>query len=304
MTSEIMLGWNNALSIKPAHIQQCFLDGKNQDGFEELKVKWLDNILGDDWTITPAGGSSGEAYYAHSERKRLFLKRNSSPFLAVLSAEGIVPKLVWTKRMENGDVITAQQWLDSRELTPEEMQHPRVAKLLSRIHHSSELLDMLMRIGKRPIKPEDILYDVKSNIRIHEETATQIEIHKAMKHLETMLPRVQHFKQVVCHCDMNHNNWLLSGDGQLYLIDWDNAKVADPAMDIGMILYWYIPEHDWDDWLSRYGSARDNQLIERMYWYLIAQSVSYILWHKDRGETKKADQRLQELERLLKRVNQ
>ncbi len=264
-------------------------------------MNWLENILGADWTITPAGGSTGEAYYAHSERKRLFLKRNSSPFLAVLSAEGIVPKLVWTKRMENGDVITAQEWLEGRELTPEEMQHPRVAKLLSKIHHSSELLDMLMRIGKRPIKPEDILYELKSNIRIGEEIAAQIEVYQAMKHLEKMLPSIQKYKQVVCHCDMNHNNWLLS-NGQLYLIDWDNAKVADPAMDIGMILYWYIPEYDWDDWLNRYGIDREDQLIDRMYWYLIAQSVSYFLWYKEREETRKAAQRLDELKRLLNRV--
>ncbi|MBX4383293.1 aminoglycoside phosphotransferase, partial [Mycobacterium tuberculosis] len=69
----------------------------------------MENLFGDDWRIIPAGGATGEAYYAQHDEQRLFLKRNSSPFLAVLSAEGIVPKLVWTKRMENGDVFTAQQ---------------------------------------------------------------------------------------------------------------------------------------------------------------------------------------------------
>ena len=29
---------------------------------------------------------------------------------AALSAEGIVPKLVWTKRIETGEVVTAQHW--------------------------------------------------------------------------------------------------------------------------------------------------------------------------------------------------
>jgi thiamine kinase-like enzyme len=70
----------------------------------------LEQLLGKEWEITPAGGATGDAYFAEYEGKKLFLKRNSSPFLAVLSAEGIVPKLVWTKRMENGDVFTAQQW--------------------------------------------------------------------------------------------------------------------------------------------------------------------------------------------------
>ena len=79
----------------------------------------MEHLFGQDWEIVPAGGATGAAYFAQHEEQRLFLKRNSSPFLAVLSAEGIVPKLVWTKRLENGDVITAQQWMSGRELKPE-----------------------------------------------------------------------------------------------------------------------------------------------------------------------------------------
>ncbi|KHF29242.1 hypothetical protein LR68_02030 [Anoxybacillus sp. BCO1] len=90
-----------------------------------------------------------------------FLKRNSSPFLAVLSAEGIVPKLVWTKRMENGDVITAQQFLQARELKPHDMTSKQVAQLLRKIHRSKELLAMMERLGKKPLLPNRLLEEVK-----------------------------------------------------------------------------------------------------------------------------------------------
>ena len=261
------------------------------------------HILGDDWTITPAGGSTGEAYYAKSERKRLFLKRNSSPFLAVLSAEGIVPKLVWTKRLENGDVITAQHWLEGRELTPEEMRHPKVANLLSKIHHSSELLDMLMRIGKKPMVPNNILHHIKQQIRLSSHSTTKIELHQGIKYLETNLPKIHSSEQVVCHCDINHNNWLLANDGQLYLIDWDNARVGDPAMDIGMILQSYIPVTEWDYWLEEYGSNKNKHLIDRMYWYLIADSITNYIMFKHKVENKEAAHYMKELKRLLNRTN-
>lgn len=130
----------------------------------KLKVNWLEDILGSEWEITPAGGATGEAYFAKFQDRKLFLKRNSSPFLAVLSAEGIVPKLVWTRRMENGDVITAQHWLDGRELKPKDMNSSRVTELLSKIHHSNELLDMLKRLGKTPLLPEDVLADILENM--------------------------------------------------------------------------------------------------------------------------------------------
>ncbi len=265
-------------------------------------MNWLEQILGQDWTITPAGGSTGEAYYAQRDDKRLFLKRNSSPFLAVLSAEGIVPKLVWTKRMENGDVITAQQWLEGRELSPEEVKHPRVAQLLSKIHHSSELLDLLMRMGKKPLEPEALLQELKSQEQELSFVNTQIEVHQCLRFLDNQLPYVQNQRKVVCHCDMNHNNWLLTTAGQLYLIDWDNAMVADPAMDLGMILHWYIPEEEWEDWLETYGVELHEDLLNRMHWYIIAQTISFIQWHKSRLEEKEAARWLEDLKRLMLKV--
>ncbi|WP_206659669.1 phosphotransferase family protein [Halobacillus litoralis] len=264
-------------------------------------MNWLEHILGSNWTITPAGGSTGEAYYAQTEGKRLFLKRNSSPFLAVLSAEGIVPKLVWTKRLENGDVITAQEWLEGRELKTEEMKHPRVAALLSKIHHSSELLDMLMRLGKHPLTPDEILRDLKENQKVLDRLDPRIEIHQAIKYLEKNVHDVHHDVHVVCHCDTNHNNWLLSADDRLYLIDWDNAMVADPALDLGMLLYTYIPADYWKNWLQEYGVVPDSPMHERMKWYSVSQALSFIQWHQMRGEYDEATIRTEKLKTIMKR---
>ncbi|WP_205439387.1 phosphotransferase family protein [Halobacillus ihumii] len=262
-------------------------------------MNWLEHILGSNWKITPAGGSTGEAYYAQNGGKRLFLKRNSSPFLAVLSAEGIVPKLMWTKRLENGDVITAQDWLEGHELSAEEMKHPRVAALLSKIHHSSELLDMLMRLGKHPLTPHEVLTDLKENQKILGQVEPRIEIHQAIHYLENHVQEVEFARHVVCHCDTNHNNWLLSSRDQLYLIDWDNAMVADPALDLGMLLYSYIPQQDWDRWLNQYGVEPNAHLYKRMTWYAVSQSLAFIQWHMMRGEYKEASNRMIKLGEMM-----
>src|SRR5699024_8493866 len=167
----------------------------------------FEQALGPGWNIQSAGGLTGDAYIAEKEDKKLFLKRNSSPFLAVLSAEGFVPKLIWTKRLENGDVITAQEWMYGRDLKPREMQEDRVAELLKRIHQSSELLHMLMRLGKKPIR-ESIRYAqikhrlVKSNLIGHQ------EVQKALFYLKKNQPHTRLDHQSVCHGDLNHNNFL------------------------------------------------------------------------------------------------
>lgn len=254
----------------------------------------MEHILGQEWEIAPAGGATGEAFVARHDDQRLFLKRNSSPFLAVLSAEGIVPKLVWTKRLENGDVFTAQQWLNGRELKPDEMTQERVARLLKKIHLSKPMLGMLRRLGKAPLLPDDLFNTVVDEL--DKELLTNSEVIKAIAFLEQEEENVYSDSKVVCHGDVNHNNWLLAENNQLYLIDWDGASIADPAIDLGLLLYWYIPQENWGDWLAMYGTKLTDHLRLRMKWYVILQTLSSIQWHKNKD-------RFQEMHKWLHFLN-
>ena len=76
---------------------------------------------------------------------KVIFKAEYIALLAVLSAEGIVPKLLWTRRVTNGDVISAQKWLPGQKLEPEDMKLERVAKLLKKIHSSKALVQMIQK---------------------------------------------------------------------------------------------------------------------------------------------------------------
>jgi thiamine kinase-like enzyme len=260
----------------------------------------LEQVLGSEWKITPAGGATGDAYFAKCDGQELFLKRNSSPFLAVLSAEGIVPKLVWTRRMENGDVITAQHRLIGRELKPMDMNGQNVAELLHKIHRSKELLDMLKRLGKQPLTPNSLIEDIQQAVVF--ERLEQPEITQAVELLLLQLPDVQCDEQVVCHCDVNHNNWLISENNQLYLIDWDGAMIADPAIDVGILLYWYIDEADWKEWLTSYGLELNEHLKTRMYWYVLLQALTSFLWYHAKNNEKEMQNWLEHIRIILAKI--
>lgn len=265
-------------------------------------LQWLGQVLGEGWIITPAGGLTGDAFVAEKDGRRLFLKRNSSPFLAVLSAEGIVPKLIWTKRLENGDVITAQEWLEGRELKPEEMQHRQVARILHKIHHSSELLHMLMRMGKKPVTSDDSYNHIKHELHSHGLVGPYEEVKTALDHLDKLLPKTRNQNLVVCHCDINHNNLLLTEEGSIFLIDWDNAIIGDPVSDFGMLLKWYIPKENWHEWLLEYGITPSRDLYERMYWYLLQDALQFLFWHAKRNEAGKMVERLRDLRELNEQI--
>src|SRR5690625_816156 len=264
---------------------------------ECLRVYDMDFDLGEGWTVQPAGGTTGEAYVAHQGEQSVFLKRNSSPFLAVLSAEGIVPKLLWTKRLGNGDVITAQHWVEGRKLKSHEMTQSRVASLLAKIHGSSELLYMFKRIVDEPFTPKVIVNHLRNKLDILN-LNIQI-INKGMDYLSNRLREVEYPHVVVCHCDTNHNNWIVDEKNQLYLVDWDGAKVADPALDLALILYSYVPKLQRQDLLRHYGLSFGDYLQERMHWYMISQTISIFLWHYGRKQYVEAEKLLGDIHELL-----
>ena len=250
----------------------------------ESEVNVVEQFYQLGWTLDSAGGASGEAYMAEQDGQKLFLKRNSNPFIAALSAEGIVPKLVWTKRIETGEVVTAQHWKNGRELSFKEMHQKRVAQLLKKIHNSKTLLNMLKRMEMEPITPTIMLR--KINASLSRDVLTHHVVRKALTYLEEHLPILDSRFFTVVHGDVNHNNWLLSDRDELYLVDWEGAMIADPAIDIGMLLYNYVPEQQWSEWLNIYGANDTIELQKRMKWYTVIQSIGMVQWYEEQKRYK------------------
>ncbi|MGB3160753.1 phosphotransferase family protein [Carnobacterium sp.] len=227
------------------------------------------------WKLHPVGGDTGQAYMGIRAEEKLFLKRNSSPFLAALSVEGITPRLVWTKRIGNGDVLTAQEWLNGRTLEGDEMSSPEVAQLLSRIHTSEPLRSMLSRVGGEVITPQILLENYEN------ELPNDLKNHPLLKNiLISLKSEVDTMRLVtprVCHGDIYQKNWLLSDQNRLYLVDWDSAMLADPAMDLSMLLFQYVQSDGWNDWLEHYGVVATKELIKRISWYA---SMNYLIQTK------------------------
>src|SRR5690606_3387603 len=112
-----------------------------------------------------------------------------------------------------------------------------------KIHSSKPMLGMLERLGKTRLQPETLLHLIEGELdsELKEVKAVTNSIVFLREHKFNIVCE----EETVCHFDVNHNNWLLSDSNQLYLIDWDGAMIADPAIDLGMLLYWYIPKEEW-----------------------------------------------------------
>lgn len=234
----------------------------------------MDYKMDSGWQLHPIGGDTGQAYMGTREKEKVFLKRNSSPFLAALSGEGITPRLIWTKRAGNGDVITAQEWLNGRSLTDEEMSNVEVATLLKQIHQSPTLLHMLQRVQGEDYNPENFIEDYLTNLQ----TGLQSHsfLNQVLDYLRETMYLINESGKTVCHGDLNRRNFMWSDQGRLYLVDWEMVKLADPISDLTMILVQYVPVHQWGDWLDLYGVHISTNIYQRIEWYSLMNCLFLI----------------------------
>ncbi|WP_125545261.1 phosphotransferase family protein [Levilactobacillus lindianensis] len=254
--------------------------------------------ISDGWSLYPLGGNTGTAYMGTKASQKVFLKQNASPFLAALSMEGITPRLVWTKRLASGDVMTAQEWLNGRTLHREEMREQRVARLLHRVHHSHLLHDMLLKVGGRFTTPAQLLTHLQPALAL--DLRRHPLIQSAFAALQSEQPQLPKTRYEVCHGDLNHKNWLLSDRSRLYLVDWDAATFADPALDLGALLCEYVPVEEWQRWLQDYGERVTPDLTARVNWYARVHCLTVIAesYHQQRFQI--MNQHLILLERLTR----
>ena len=220
-----------------------------------------------------------EDYFCSRDNHRYFIKKNTTPMIATLSAEGIVPTLRWTRRMSNGDVLIAQDFENGRTLDTKDMTDPRIPEILRKVHSSPKLKRIMQAQGYQEETAHRSLANLKSLIT--DDLRKNKNILYAINYLENNLPEDK-IEYTPCHTDLHKDNWLLSDKGKLFLVDWEHAILGDPAIDISFILYRYIPQNMWGEWLEIYGQEPTLKYRNRLKWYIALQTVIMIVWFHEK----------------------
>jgi len=201
--------------------------------------------------------------------------------IATLSAEGIVPRLRWTKRISNGDVLIAQDFEHGRTLEKEDMTDKRIPEILKKVHTSPKLKKIMKAQGYKEETASNSLNNLKTIIA--DELRKNKNVVDALNYLENFLPD-EDIEYTPCHTDLHKDNWLLSDKGKLFLVDWEHSILCDPAIDISFILYRYIPQEKWGEWLEIYGQEPTIKYRSRLKWYITLQSVIMIVWYHEKKQ--------------------
>lgn len=253
--------------------------------------------LDKEWRLQPIKGATGQTFMGIRATERVFIKRNTSPLLAALSKEGIAPKLVWTKRTVTGDILTAQEWLDGHVLKAQEIgQRNDVVDVLYHLHHSHMLKSMLEKIGGQIQTPAMMLQGYGE--KLPKELQNNSYLARVYHYLQENIPNYSIHNYMVVHGDVNHRNWIVSNN-YLYLVDWDSVMIADPALDLGMLLGHYVPPGSWNKWLLSYGMRPSEEALTRIKWYALFSFLQEILRHHQSGERREMNAEILKLKRAF-----
>jgi len=213
--------------------------------------------LGDiELTLTPISGKSGKAYMgSYPDGKRVFIKMNTSPILPGLAREQIAPQLLWSRRLPDGRDMSAQEWLTGKILTPSDMNRKQIIDILTRLHCSRPLMTQLTRLGYAMETPSDLL---------------QSWVNKAPDALKNN----QYLRMVLG--DLRENLPGETESGLIYLVDWDSVRLTDRMFDVAYLLCHYIPEYQWQEWLTNYGYKYNQTVLNKLYWYAQLSFLSLI----------------------------
>ncbi len=202
-----------------------------------------------EWAFAQPRGTGHETYFAASGDRRCFIKLGAdSERAAAMAAAGLAPPVWAAGALPDGTPILVQPWLPGRAPRPRDFQErlDAVAGVVRRLQQDAGVRSVL------PPAPSEQYADVGlaalNQVRLRWEVwqaqvpvPTRSFVDRSLEQLAAEIGAFTGAGLVAAHNDICNANWLLTPDGDLYLLDLELMALEDPATDLGALLWWYYP---------------------------------------------------------------
>ena len=236
------------------------------------------------WRIAPPpAGMQKEAYIARSDRHTLFVKFDAdTPAWSRLADMGVTPPILGMGTHQ-GRPYLIQQFVEGT--CPDRVwfaQHIEVlARFISRYHHDAQLTELL---STPPVQSYTDHIQQEVITLTGAMTAATRDIFKAdqarhaFAQFSDQAKRLQPVPLAPTHADPSPANILVTTHG-MTMLDWDDVLLSDPMRDVGLVLWWYLPQRTWQAFFDVYGTPMDRDCI---FWWVAKRSVELSLWFDTR----------------------
>jgi len=239
------------------------------------------------WTVTkPKDGQQKACFVAHHNQQDVFIKFDV-PIAALqrLGEIGVAPRMLASGRAAGRSYVVQEYIVGSYPDWRWFASHlPELAAFTSRYHHDQPLTSLLAA-NTITSYHEHIAQDLATlEKQFHMLQADELHTPEITSALEKLKSQSNHLQSlhpvslVPVHPDPNTKNILHFAD-KLLMVDWDDIQLSDPMRDVGLLLWWYVSKDQWPEFFQMYGLQKDDNLIERIFWWAARTSFAVALWH-------------------------
>jgi thiamine kinase-like enzyme len=237
----------------------------------EVEAFLQKQFLGRHWEFTFPKGTGNETYFAQSNERTYFVKLGVQPTrYQAMASIGVTPQMLAAGLLQDGTTIIVQPYITGRNPSRRDYRThlEQFATAIHRVHHSSEIKSVLPKVSSDlySVIGMESLNHIQQRWEPYKAQVPKVAdfVDESLDGLGQQVKGFQGAGLVASHNDICNANWLLSSDGQLYLIDLDSMSVDDPAVDIGATLWWYYPPELRQRFLLILGHENDSAFEHRM----------------------------------------
>lgn len=223
------------------------------------------------WELTIPEGSGNETYFARCRGHHYFVKLGTlATKYQVVASIGLTPPVLVADTLADGTSILVQPYIDGKKPSRREYHShlEQFASAIEQIHHSLEVKEVLPEAPSSSYRVAGLaaLEHIQQKWERYKPQVPNVAgfIDESLDHLRNQITKFQGSGLVASHNDLCNANWLISTDGQLYIIDLDSMSLDDPALDVGATLWWYYPPTFRKSFLSVAGYLNDKTFETRM----------------------------------------
>ena len=223
------------------------------------------------WELTLPNGSGNETYFAHCHGHSYFVKLGvQATKYQVVASIGLTPQVLAVGSLEDGTSMIVQPYIAGKRPSQKDyhIRLEQFASTINQIHHSAEVKQILPKVSSNlygVVGLESLAHIQQKWERYKSQVPSVADfVDESLAYLRQQVMDFQGTGLVASHNDICNANWLISPDGQLYLLDLESMSLDDPAVDIGATLWWYYPPRLRKKFLVKAVYLNDTALEKRM----------------------------------------
>jgi hypothetical protein len=224
-----------------------------------------------DWELTLPHGWGHETYFAAGNGRTYFVKLGGQTAqYEAMTALGLTPPVLAAEQLGDGTAVLVQPAIKGRTPSRRDFQEQLepMAAMVRQMHHSPEIQRVLPSASSPHYRDAGLamLNQVQARWVLVKESVPSVAgfVDKSLARLKQEILAFTGSGLAASHNDICNANWLIAGDGRIYLIDLDAMSLDDPANDMGALLWWYYPPPLRQRFLEIAGHPFDAAFRERM----------------------------------------